>query len=142
MANMITNQQIVAIYKDTLKDDYYDAAPWSAIATFKFQDYKVRAYMRDEKHRYKITIKIDGKRKKPIIISASKMLHCTQGNWVYHDGKYYIFLETIQMFLDEFARTFVINYFNLPFQMPLPLYRAETEADDDIFGHPTLTEIL
>ena len=54
-AGMITNQKIVAIYKDPLKDDYYDAAPWSAIATFKFQDYKVRAYMRDDKRRYKIT---------------------------------------------------------------------------------------
>ena len=139
---MITNQQIIAIYKDTLKDDYYDATPWSAIATFKFQDYKVRGYMRDERHRYKITIKIDGKRKKPIIISASKLLYCTQGNWVYQDGKYYIFLETIQMFLAEFAKTFVIHYFNLPFQMILPLYRTQVEPDDDAFWHGTLTEVL
>ena len=142
---MITNEQIIAIYKDPLNDDaYFDATPWSVIATFKFQGYKVRAYMRDDKHRYKITLKIDGKRKKPFIVSASKMLHCTQGNWVYEDGKYYIFLQTIQAFLAEFAKTFVIDYFNLPFQMILPIYRKQTEESDefgDAFWHGTLKKV-
>lgn len=127
--------RIIALYKDKRKDLYFDATPWSVFATFNLQGHKCRGYLKDDGHFYVLTIKIDGKRKKPYKISASKLLHCTQGNWVYEDGKFYMMLQTIQMFAREFTERFAIEYLNLPYQISLPLYQA---APDTTLKHDTL----
>ncbi|MXV74835.1 hypothetical protein F4Z99_11215 [Candidatus Poribacteria bacterium] len=130
--------RIIALYKDEREDQYFDATPWSVFATFKLQGHKVRGYMKDDGHFYILTIKIDGKRKKPYKISASKILQCTEGSWVYEDGKFYILLETIQTFVHQFTERFAVEYLNLPYQMMLPIYQ---QTKSPTLSHNTL-EIL
>ena len=123
----LNRARIVALYKDEKKDQYFDATPFSIYATFKLQGHKVRGYLKDSGLFYELTIKIDGKRKKPYKISASKILNCTKGFWIYKNGTFYITLQTIQMFVRGFTELFAIKHLNLPYQMSLPLYNPTPE---------------
>ena len=134
---------ITGLYENPDKAGGYSVAdPYVIYSTYKYQGFKIRASIRVNKcnRRFKLTLKINGKRKKPRLISIQRFLHCIEGNYIKSDSRYYVMVGTIQMFLTEFARTYVIRTFNLPMQMNLPLYQTPMNKpiQPEVFEHPTL----
>lgn len=130
-------ENIIVLYEE--KDGkYYNAAPWSIFTTFKLANHKIRGYLKDDGHYYILTIKIDGKQKKRLKISASKILHCTEGSWYYEDSIYYITMEHVQIFVHEWTNLFAHKYLKLPMQLNLPFYQKPTKPILPEFKHPSL----
>lgn len=121
---------------------YFVADPCVVYCSYEYQGMKIRGSIRvAEGNKYfKLTLKVDGKRKKPRMISVSKFLYCTKGNCITENGRYYVTTDTVHLFLEEFARTYVIRTFNLPFQLGLPLYQTPMNKpiEPEIIEHPTL----
>lgn len=134
---------ITALYENPDKaDEYLVADPYVIYSTYKYQGMKIRASIRVAKcnRRFKLTLKIDGKRKQPRLISVSRFLHCIEGSYIKENGRYYVSTETISTFLTEFARVYVVRTFNLPMQMELPIYQTPMNKpiQPETIEHPTL----
>ena len=141
------NSPIVPVYE--VDGEHYEMSDYVIYTSFVYQGHKVRtgfsvSEKRGEGNLFRLTLRIDKKRKAPRFISTTRLLYCIGRFCVQQDGKFYVSVDVIHEFCMEFAIAYMVRKFNLPYQLGLPLWTdfitEEPEQQGDI-SHPALTVI-